>query len=90
LDGFTKYVRRDTGESGLLHLGDVGTSVSTLLDLIQADMFDRARQVMVSRLCEVRRWEDLVPTLDEKCAVVLPWCENEICEKDIMKRTAEW
>jgi prolyl-tRNA synthetase len=66
------------------------TSVPTLLDLIQADMFDRARQVMVSRLCEVRRWEDLVPTLDEKCAVVLPWCENEICEKDIMKRTAEW
>ena len=60
-----------------------------LLDTIQGDMFARARDVYHSRLREVRRWEDFVPTLDDKCVVVIPWCEEEACEDDIKERSAK-
>ena len=60
-----------------------------LLDTIQGDMFARARDVYHSRLREVRRWEDVVPTLDSKCVVVMPWCEAEACEDDIKERSAK-
>lgn len=84
-----RFVRRDTGESGILLRADVVNTVLPLLEVIQSDMLNHAKEIYSSRLREVRRWEDLIPTLDEKCVAVLPWCEDERCEKDIMKRTAE-
>ena len=60
-----------------------------LLDTIQADMFKRAQETYFSRMREVHRWEDFVPTLDEKCTVVIPWCEEEACEDDIKERSAK-
>ncbi|KAG5219842.1 prolyl-tRNA synthetase [Salix suchowensis] len=30
-----------------------------------------------SRLKPVTKWDDVVPTLDDKCIVVMPWCEVE-------------
>ena len=52
-------------------------------------MFKRAQETYFSRLREVRRWEDFVPTLDDKCVVVIPWCEEEACEDDIKERSAK-
>ena len=65
------------------------TSVPELLETIQADMFKRAQDTYYSRLREVTRWEDVVPTLDDKCVVVMPWCEEEACEDDIKERSAK-
>lgn len=59
-----------------------------LLETIQADMFKRAQDTYFSRLKQVTRWEDVVPTLDDKCVVVMPWCEEEACEDDIKERSA--
>lgn len=59
-----------------------------LLDQIQADMFKRAQEVYFSRLREVHEWKDVVPTLDDKNVVVIPWCEAEACEDDIKTRSA--
>jgi prolyl-tRNA synthetase len=50
-------------------------------------MFTRARDTYNSRLKEITRWEDVVPTLDDKCVVVMPWCEVEACEDDIKERS---
>ena len=72
-----------------LPLADIATTVPALLEQIQADMFKRAQDVYFSRLREVRRWEDVVPTLDDKCVVVIPWCEEEACEDDIKERSAK-
>ena len=60
-----------------------------MLEQIQADMFKRAQDVYFSRLRTVERWEDFVPTLDDKCVVVIPWCEEEACEDDIKERSAK-
>lgn len=50
-------------------------------------MFERARAMYQERLVEVTKWEDVVPTLDNKCVAVLPWCEEEACEDDIKERS---
>lgn len=43
----------------------------------------------MSRLKAVTKWEDVVPTLDDKCVAVLPWCEEEACEDDIKERSGK-
>ena len=58
------------------------------LDQIQGDMFKRAQDVYFSRLRTVESWENFVSTLDDKCVVVIPWCEAEACEDDIKERSA--
>ncbi|EGO29439.1 hypothetical protein SERLADRAFT_345428 [Serpula lacrymans var. lacrymans S7.9] len=83
----TLAVRRDNGEKSPVPLADIGVTVSSLLETIQSDMFSRAQKEYFSRLKEITRWEDVVPTLDDKCIAVLPWCEVEACEDDIKERS---
>ncbi|KAJ7065919.1 hypothetical protein B0H15DRAFT_794505 [Mycena belliarum] len=83
----TLTVRRDTGVKNPVGLADIGPTVTTLLDTIQSDMFSRAKATYDSCLKETTRWEDVVPTLDNKCVVVMPWCEVEACEDDIKERS---
>jgi len=85
----TLSVRRDTGEKAPVPLADVTTAIPALLETIQKDMFTKAKTVYDSRLITVTKWEDVVPTLDNKCVVVLPWCEQESCEDDIKERSGK-
>jgi prolyl-tRNA synthetase len=50
-------------------------------------MYTRAKETMDDRLKIVTKWDDLVPTLDAKNILVLPWCEDEQCEDDIKERS---
>lgn len=50
-------------------------------------MFKRAQEIYFSRIKEVTKWDDIVPALDDKHAVVIPWCEVEACEDDIKERS---
>ncbi|KAI0944886.1 hypothetical protein AcW1_001710 [Taiwanofungus camphoratus] len=84
----TLSVRRDTGVKAPLPLADIAAAVPRLLETIQGDMFARAQAAYFARLRAVTRWEDVVPTLDDKCVVVMPWCEEEACEDDIKERSA--
>ena len=62
--------------------------MSALLDDIQNDMFTRAKGTYQERLKAITKWEDLVPALDNKNVVVIPWCEREQCEDDIKDKSA--
>ncbi|KAH9983137.1 hypothetical protein BJV74DRAFT_887027 [Russula compacta] len=84
----TLSVRRDTGVKAPILLAGIETSVPALLETIQNEMFARAKEVYWSRVRQVTEWEKVVPTLDDKCVVVLPWCEVESCEDDIKERSA--
>ncbi|KAI0053137.1 prolyl-tRNA synthetase [Auriscalpium vulgare] len=83
----TLTVRRDTGVKAPMPLADVETAVPALLETIQAEMFAKAQETYWSRIKPVTKWENVVPTLDDKCVVVLPWCEFESCEDDIKERS---
>jgi len=84
----TLTVRRDTGKKDPVSLEGLPRTVSGLLDDIQKDMFARAKGAYQERLKAITRWEDLVPALDSKNIVVIPWCEREQCEDDIKERSA--
>ncbi|KAJ7132037.1 hypothetical protein C8R44DRAFT_612430 [Mycena epipterygia] len=83
----TMTVRRDTGVKNPVGLAQIGSTVTALLDTIQSEMFSRAKTTYDSCLKEITRWDDVVPTLDNKCIVVMPWCEVEECEDDIKERS---
>lgn len=60
-----------------------------LLDSIHDDLYKKAKDMYDERLKTVLKWDDVVPTLDAKCVVVMPWCEVEACEDDIKERSAK-
>lgn len=82
-------MRRDNGVKNPVPLENIALTVSQLLESIQSDMFKRAQKTYFSRLKEVTKWDDVVPTLDAKNVVVMPWCEIEACEDDIKERSAK-
>ena len=81
-------MRRDTGKKDPVSLEGLPQTVSALLDSIQNDLFIRAKETYQERLKAVTEWEDLVPALDNKNLVVIPWCEREQCEDDIKEKSA--
>ncbi|KAG8890980.1 hypothetical protein FRB98_003000 [Tulasnella sp. 332] len=85
----TLSVRRDTGVKAPVPLQDVESALPALLDTIHDDMYTKAKEMYDSRLKPVYKWEDVVPALDAKCVVVMPWCEVEACEDDIKERSAK-
>ncbi|PPQ69797.1 hypothetical protein CVT24_003073 [Panaeolus cyanescens] len=83
----TLTVRRDTGVKEPISLDNVAASVSTLLETIQGDLFRKAKETYDSRVVEVTKWDDIVPALDNKSIVAIPWCDVEACEDDIKERS---
>ena len=83
----TLSVRRDNGVKHSIPLANIGSTVSALLITIQDDMFNRAKEIYQSRVKEVTHWDDVVPNLDNKNIVVIPWCDEEACEDDIKERS---
>ncbi|KAG9311676.1 hypothetical protein JVU11DRAFT_7913 [Chiua virens] len=83
----TLSVRRDTGAKAPIALADLKTTIPQLLGTIHNDMYKKALDEYNTHVKEVTRWEDFVPTLDNKCIAVIPWCEREACEDDIKERS---
>jgi len=80
-------VRRDTGVKAPQALSNLSQTVPKLLDTIQSDMYAKAKQEFDSHIVTVTDWDDVVPALDAKNIVVMPWCEVERCEDDIKERS---
>lgn len=83
----TLAVRRYDSKKWSIPLGDISSAIRQTLDEIQTEMYTRAKNVQDERLKLVTKWEDVVPTLDAKNILVLPWCEEESCEDDIKERS---
>jgi prolyl-tRNA synthetase len=50
-------------------------------------MLTKAKEVRDDKMKLINRWDEVVPALDDKCLVLLPWCERVACEEDIKERT---
>lgn len=83
----TMSVRRYDNHKEAMPLENITSTVSSYLDDIQAAMLRRATETFDQRIRTVTKWDDFVPTLDAKCALVIPWCEAEQCEDDIKERS---
>lgn len=81
-------VRRDNKAKESLSAIDLASTIHKLLDQIHNDMFAKADAEYRSHRKVCEQWDDFTRILNDKCHVVIPWCEVEACEDDIKKRSA--
>ena len=77
--------RRDNGETIEVSLDDLEETVMNLLDVIQNDMFERAKKHRDSHTYVAKNMEELENILNEKPGFVKAmWCGDQACE-DLIK-----
>jgi len=84
----TLAVRRYDNHKSAIQLDNIVDSVKSYLDDIQAALLERATEKFNACFVKISKWEDVVPTLDAKKALVLPWCEEEACEDAVKERSS--
>lgn len=81
------YARRDTGEKGTIPLAELAAKVPELLETIQSDMYNKAEKAYREHRIVITKWDDVVPALDAKNVVIIPFCLEEKCEDKIKELT---
>jgi prolyl-tRNA synthetase len=87
--GEVKAIRRHNNAKSQMSMADLPTVMPKVLDEIHAAMFDKAKTAFDEHLYKVDKWEQVVPALEDKNVLILPWCEAEACEDDIKDRSAK-
>jgi prolyl-tRNA synthetase len=86
------YARRDTGAKGTIPVAELATQVPILLEQIQKDMYEKAEATFAAHRLIINDWEKVVPALNSKNLVIIPFCEEIACEermKEITKSEGE-
>lgn len=81
------YARRDTGAKGTIPIAELATQVPTMLETIQQDMYSKAEECFRSHRLVLTEWEKVVPALDSRNVVLIPFCEAPACEERIKELT---
>ena len=81
------FARRDTGEKGTIPLAELGTAVPALLETIQQDMYDKADKAFREHRLVINDWSKVVPALDARNVVLIPFCLDGKCEDRIKELT---
>jgi prolyl-tRNA synthetase len=81
------YARRDTGEKGTIPIADLATKVPELLETIQSDMYKKAEKAFDEHRIVVEDWAKVIPALDAKNVVMIPFCLDGKCEDKIKELT---
>ena len=81
------YARRDTGAKGTIPISELASGVSSLLETIQKDLYDKANATFESRRLKLTEWTKVVPALDDRHVVIIPFCEGVSCEERIKELT---
>ncbi|KAK1769395.1 putative prolyl-tRNA synthetase protein [Phialemonium atrogriseum] len=81
------YARRDTGSKGTIPIAELATQVPALLETIQQDMYNKADASFKSHRLILRDWAQVVPALDSRNVVLIPFCEEPACEERIKELT---
>ncbi|KNA10120.1 hypothetical protein SOVF_147360 isoform A [Spinacia oleracea] len=82
-----RAVRRDNSAKKDLPMANLVDQVKELLDTIQQNMFDLAKEKRDACVKEVRTWDEFVEALAQKKLILAPWCDEEEVEKDVKART---
>ncbi len=81
------YARRDTGSKGTFPIAELATQVSALLETIQQDMYNKADASYKAHRLHLTDWEKVVPALDARNVLLIPFCEEPVCEEQIKDMT---
>jgi prolyl-tRNA synthetase len=88
-NGVVTTVRRDTGEKGVVPVGEVTQAVAKLLEQIQDDMFQKAKKSYDEHIKSTQDWSQVVGLLSGKNVIRMPHCGDGACADAIKKETAE-
>lgn len=87
-NGLAMSVRRDTHEKASLELSHIEEIVKSMLDNIQTNMYNQAKEVMLSKIVEINSYEELVKACDDGKVGLCYHCGEKDCEVDIKNETA--
>ncbi len=74
-NGVVTFARRDNGEKGTIDLDSVSSGVRLVLNNISASMYDKAKEVQQSRICDL----DSLENIPEDKVFRFGWCGCEEC-----------
>jgi prolyl-tRNA synthetase len=81
-------VRRDTREKTPVPIANLADTVSTLLDEIQAGLFDAAKRMLEERTAEVETFDELAARTAANAGWSLAhWCGDVTCEARVKAET---
>lgn len=80
-------VRRDTGEKKIVPIPELKDSVVSTLDQIQNNLFDKAKNRLMSDTIEVNTWDEFVKNLDAGKFVKAHWSGESDVEALIKEET---
>lgn len=81
------FARRDSGEKGTVPIAELSARVPELLETVQKSMYDKADVAFRQHRVVLDKWEDVVPALDAKNVVIIPFCLDGKCEDQIKELT---
>ncbi|KAJ8122984.1 hypothetical protein ONZ43_g956 [Nemania bipapillata] len=81
------YSRRDTGAKGTIPVAEIASQVPALLETIQKDMYNKANEYFTSHRLVLNDWAEVVPALDARNVVLIPFCGEPSCEDQIKDKT---
>lgn len=88
--GVVTTVRRDNGEKGTIQVSDsIAKDVQELLDTIQVQMLETARQKYHDHIKYTSKWDEIVPLLNSKNVIRIPHCSDGDCADAVKKETAD-
>ncbi len=86
--GNVVLVRRDTRKKVVSPIAEVKNRVGELLDIIQNDLFLKARRFVEDNTHYVEDYGKFKKTIEEKKGfIIAPWCGSSECEKKIKEET---
>ena len=81
-------VRRDNGEKTEIELANLESEVSAMLERIQKEMLERARNHRENHTYSATNYEEFVKILNEKPGFVKAmWCGDQACEDKVKEET---
>eukprot|EP00041_Stephanoeca_diplocostata_P035200 m.1231241 g.1231241 ORF g.1231241 m.1231241 type:complete len:1417 (+) comp24658_c0_seq1:93-4343(+) len=81
-------VRRDNGVKQAVPENSLVETVPTMLEAMQSDMYARALKERDASVVLVDEWSNVVPRLNEKKLLQIPFCGGKDCEGQIKELTA--
>ncbi|GGG80506.1 proline--tRNA ligase [Paenibacillus radicis (ex Gao et al. 2016)] len=87
-NGQVVLVSRVTGEKKIVRQDNLTQEVQTMLEEIQAAMFEKAKQFREDNFYDVETLDEMKASMEEKRGFVLAgWCGSAACEKQVKEET---
>ena len=80
-------VRRDTGEKKAVSLPDLNSAVLSILELIQNNLFEQAKNRLTENTVSVGTWEEFIKAIEENKFVIAHFSGDTTVEAQIKEET---